>query len=88
MLEGTGRQRVGEETLTVPKLGGVWVPPESLRQVFNDTAEDVLWLVVGGPEELEFLQGSWSPIDLSDIYPTDPTQLPPELEGVSWPPHP
>lgn len=88
VLEGTGRLRVGEETLTVPKLGGVWVPPESLRQVFNDTAEDVLWLVVGGPEELEFLQGSWSPIDLSDIYPTDPTQLPPELEGVSWPPHP
>jgi hypothetical protein len=62
------------------------VPPESLRQVFNDTPEDVLWLVVGGPEEKEFLQGSRSSIDLSGIYPTDPTQLPPELAGITWPP--
>jgi len=86
VLEGTGRLRVGEQTLTVPQYGGVWVPPESLRQVFNDTPEDVLWLVVGGPEEKEFLQGSRSPIDLSGIYPTDPTQLPPELAGITWPP--
>lgn len=86
VLEGTGRLRVGEQTLTVPRYGGVWVPPESLRQVFNDTPEDVLWLVVGGPEEKEFLQGALSPMDLSGIYPTDPTQMPPELAGVTWPP--
>jgi mannose-6-phosphate isomerase-like protein (cupin superfamily) len=86
VLEGTGRIRVGETTLTVPKYGGVWVKPEALRQVFNDTNEDVLWLIIGGPEELEFLQGSKSPIDLSLIYPQDPTQLPAELTGVEWPP--
>jgi mannose-6-phosphate isomerase-like protein (cupin superfamily) len=86
VLEGTGRIRVGETTLTVPKYGGVWVKPEALRQVFNDTNEDVLWLIIGGPEELEFLQGSKSPIDLSLIYPQDPTQLPAELAGVEWPP--
>lgn len=87
VLEGTGRLRVGEETLTVPKYGGVLVGPDILRQVFNDTDTEVLWLIIGGPEELEFLQGSKSPdIDLSLIYPADPTQLPDELAGVTWPP--
>jgi mannose-6-phosphate isomerase-like protein (cupin superfamily) len=86
VLEGLGRLRVGEETLTVPKHGGVLVGPEQIRQVFNDTESDVLWLIVGAPEELEFLQGSKSQMDLTLIYPTDPTQLPKELAGVEWPP--
>ena len=86
VLEGTGRLRVGEETLTVPKYGGVLVGPEQLRQVFNDTDAEVLWLIISAPEELEFLQGSKSPMDLSLIYPTDPKQLPKELAGVTWPP--
>lgn len=89
VLEGTGRLRVGEETLTVPKYGGVLVGPDMLRQVFNDTDAEVLWLIVGGPEDLEFLQGSKSTdIDLSLIYPTDPTQLPAELNGMAWPSQP
>ncbi|HUK81812.1 MAG TPA: hypothetical protein VLZ12_04185 [Verrucomicrobiae bacterium] len=37
VLEGSGRMRVGEETLTVPKYGGVLVGLNQLRQVFNDT---------------------------------------------------
>jgi len=86
VLEGTGRMRVGEETLTVPKYGGVLVGPDQLRQVFNDTDAEVLWLIVGAPEELELLQGSKSKIDLSLIYPVDPKQLPKELAGVGWPP--
>jgi mannose-6-phosphate isomerase-like protein (cupin superfamily) len=86
VLEGTGRMRVADETLTVPRYGGVLVGPEQLRQVFNDTDADVLWLIIGGPEELEFLQGSKSKIDLSLIYPVDPTQLPHELAGHQWPP--
>jgi mannose-6-phosphate isomerase-like protein (cupin superfamily) len=87
VLEGTGRMRVGEETLTVPRYGGVLVGPDPLRQVFNDTDTEVLWLIIGAPEELEFLQGSKSTqMDLSLIYPTDPTQLPRELAGVQWPP--
>ena len=85
VLEGVGRMRVGGETLTVPKHGGVLVGPGELRQVFNDTDAEVLWLIVGAPEELEFLQGSKSQMDLSLIYPQDPTQLPPELAGVEWP---
>ncbi|MEI6534298.1 MAG: cupin domain-containing protein [Verrucomicrobiaceae bacterium] len=86
VLEGTGRLRVGDETLTVPKYGGVLVGPDKLRQVFNDTEEEVLWLIIGAPEELEFLQGSRSQMDLSLIYPVDPKQLPEELAGVEWPP--
>jgi len=86
VLEGTGRMRVGDETLTVPKCGGVLVGPEPLRQVFNDTDDEVLRLIVGAPEELEFLQGSKSKMDLSLIYPVYPKQLPNELAGVKWPP--
>ena len=86
VLEGTGRMRVGGETLTVPKYGGVLVGPEQLRQVFNDTDAETLWLIIGAPEELEFLQGSKSQMDLSLIYPQDPTQLPKELAGSDWPP--
>lgn len=86
VLEGVGRLRVGDQTLTVPKYGGVLVGPDTLRQVFNDTDAEVLWLIIGGPEELEFLQGSKSKMDLSLIYPVDPTQLPRELAGVEWPP--
>ncbi len=86
VLEGTGRIRVGGETLTVPKHGGVLVGPDPLRQVFNDTAEETLWLIIGAPEEMEFLKGSLSDMDLSRIYPQDPVQLPAELDGVVWPP--
>ena len=86
VLEGVGRIRVGDETLTVPKHGGVLVGPDQLRQVFNDTEDDVLWLIVGAPEETEFLPGARSKPDMSLIYPVDPKQLPKELAGVAWPP--
>ena len=42
VLEGTDRIRIGEETLTLSKYGGVLVGPDQLRQVFNDTEEEVL----------------------------------------------
>ena len=86
VLEGKGRMRVGGETLTVPKHGGLLVGPDQLRQVFNDTEAEVLWLVVGAPEELEFLPGAKTKPDMSPIYPGDPMQLPKELAGVQWPP--
>ena len=86
VLEGVGRMRVGGETLTVPKYGAVLVGPDELRQVFNDTDTETLWLIIGAPEELEFLQGSKSQMDLSLVYPEDPKQLPAELTGKQWPP--
>ncbi|HEX4644031.1 MAG TPA: cupin domain-containing protein, partial [Verrucomicrobiae bacterium] len=86
VLEGTGRLRVGEETLTVPRYGGVLVGPDQLRQVFNDTETEVLWLIVGAPEETEFLLDAKPKPDLSSLYPVDPKQLPKELTGIEWPP--
>jgi mannose-6-phosphate isomerase-like protein (cupin superfamily) len=86
VLEGTGRMRVGHETLTVPKYGGVLVRADQLRQVFNDTDAEVLWLIVGAPEETEFLPGAKTRPDMSLIYPVDPKQLPEQLAGVQWPP--
>jgi mannose-6-phosphate isomerase-like protein (cupin superfamily) len=81
VLEGIGRMRVGGETLTVPRYGGVLVGPAVLRQVFNDSDSEVLWLIVGAPEN-EFGPGE---IDMKLIYPEDPTKLPPEMEGINWP---
>jgi mannose-6-phosphate isomerase-like protein (cupin superfamily) len=82
VVEGTGRMRVGDETLTVPKHGGVLVGPNTLRQVFNDTDNEVLWLIVGAPEK-EFAMGE--PNDMKAYYPVDPKQLPKELSGIQWP---
>ena len=83
VVEGVGRMRIGNHTITVPKHGGVLVGPESLRQVFNDTENEVLWLIVGAPEkELE----PGEELDLKLLYPKDPTELPLELEGSIWPP--
>ena len=87
VLEGVGRIRIGESTLTIPKYGAVLVGPEQLRQVFNDTETDVLWLIVGSPEETEFIPGAKIKPDMSLIYPVDPKQLPKELAGVQWPPN-
>ena len=83
VLAGVGRMRVGDNTLTVPQHGGVLVGPNLLRQVFNDTENEVLWLIIGAPEvELKPHERS----DMSRFYPVDPKQLPAELQGVNWPP--
>ena len=83
VVEGEGRMRVADQTITVPKHGGVLVGPEVLRQVFNDTNADVLWLIVGAPER-EMEPGK--ELDYKLVYPVDPKQLPAELAGSVWPP--
>src|SRR3954452_2397693 len=80
LLEGVGRIRVGGQTFTVPKHGGLLVGPGELRQVFNDSESEALWLIVGAPEEAEARPGS--NVDMSLFYPVDPKQLPNELAGV------
>ena len=82
VLEGTGRMRVGTETLTVARYGAVLVAPSALRQVFNDTAEEALWLIVGAPRH----EGGTRLLEARDFYPEDPRQLPGELAGRKWPP--
>ena len=78
VLEGTGRIRVEDELLTLAPLSAVRVDPDSVRQVFNDTDADVLWLVVGAPPEpantLEM-----TPEQLAHMYPDGPKAPPPEL---------
>jgi len=78
VLEGIGRIRVGDETLTVPKYGAVLVAPAALRQVFNDTAEEVLWLICSAPRHE-------AGANMADFYPEDARQLPRELRGRKWP---
>ena len=74
VVEGTGRIRVGGDTLAVPRHGGLLVGPGLLRQIFNDTPEETLWLIIGAPEaELE----PGEAMDISRFYPVDPKQLPP-----------
>ena len=51
LLEGTGRMRIDDESITLEPLSAVLVEPEHLRQLFNDTETDALWLVVGAPRE-------------------------------------
>lgn len=80
LLEGTGRLRVGDELLTLEPLSAVLVDPETLRQPFNDTDADQLWLVVGAPPEpANTLEMSGEELRL--IYPDGPKALPPELGG-------
>jgi quercetin dioxygenase-like cupin family protein len=78
LLEGTGRMRVDDELLTLAPLSSVLVEPESVRQIFNDSPADALWLVAGAPVEgantLEM-----TPELLAELYPDGPQALPPEL---------
>jgi mannose-6-phosphate isomerase-like protein (cupin superfamily) len=83
VVEGVGRIRIGDKTLTVPKHGGVLVGPEHLRQIFNDTETEALWLIIGAPEK-ELEEGET--LDPKLLYPVDPKQLPQELAGFPWPP--
>jgi uncharacterized cupin superfamily protein len=82
LLEGKGRIRVDDELLTLAPRDTVLVDPSSVRQVFNDTDADQLWLVVGAPQEFANTL-EMSEEDLRFLYPEGPKALPPELEGES-----
>jgi uncharacterized cupin superfamily protein len=78
VLEGEGRIRVDGDLLELPRLSALLVQPDSVRQIFNDTADDALWLVFGAPDEaantLEMSEET-----LAFMYPDGPKALPPEL---------
>jgi uncharacterized cupin superfamily protein len=80
VLAGTGRIRVDEDLLTLAPLSALLVDPPSIRQVFNDTAAEALWLVVGAPPEAANTLEMTSEL-LAEIYPDGPKALPPELGG-------
>lgn len=79
VLEGSGRMRVGDELLTLAPLSAVLVEPRTVRQVFNDTDADALWLVVGTPRESFTSTLEMTPDQLADMYPDGVRVLPPEL---------
>jgi uncharacterized cupin superfamily protein len=78
LLEGTGRMRVDGDLLTLEPFSAVLVEPDSVRQFFNDTGAQQLWLVVGAPLE-PFDPRELTPEQLARIYPDGPKALPPEL---------
>ncbi len=80
VLEGRGRVRVGDELITLEPLSAVYVEADTVRQVFNDTDADALWLVVGTPREAANTR-EMSEEQLADLYPDGPRALPPELSG-------
>jgi quercetin dioxygenase-like cupin family protein len=81
LLEGRGRVRVDSgEPLTMAPLDSLLVEPGSLRQLFNDTEADQLWLVVGAPPEAANTL-EMSEERLREMYPDGPKALPPELDG-------
>jgi uncharacterized cupin superfamily protein len=82
VLEGTGRVRVDGDLLTLPPLSALLVPARTVRQVFNDTDADALWLIVGVPQEAANTLEMTEEL-LADIYPDGPKALPPELEHRS-----
>jgi quercetin dioxygenase-like cupin family protein len=80
LLEGRGRARIGEDVLTLAPLDSLLVEPQTVRQLFNDTEADQLWLVVGAPP------GAANTLEMSEeqlraLYPDGPKALPPELGG-------
>jgi uncharacterized cupin superfamily protein len=80
VLEGTGRIRVDGELLTLSALSAVLVDAQAIRQVFNDTGAEQLWLIVGAPPEAaDTLE--MTPEKLAILYPDGPKALPPELEA-------
>jgi uncharacterized cupin superfamily protein len=80
LLEGTGRARVGDETLTLEPGAAMLVDPKTLRQLFNDTDADQLWLVMGAPPEMASTL-EMTEDDLAWRYPDGLEAMPPELDG-------
>jgi quercetin dioxygenase-like cupin family protein len=87
LLEGRGRIRVGEEALELGPLDALLVEPETMRQIFNDTDAEALWLVVGAPQSAANTL-EMSEAELRSLYPQGPRVLPPELGGGEFRPSP
>jgi len=86
LLEGRGRIRIDEESLELGPLDALVVESDTVRQVFNDTDVDALWLVVGAPPEAVSSTLEMSEEMLRAFYPDGPRALPPELGGGQFEP--
>lgn len=68
LLEGIGRIRIGDDLVELEPMDSLLIEPETVRQVFNDTVADALWLVVGAPAEAANTL-EMSEEQLRDLYP-------------------
>jgi len=80
VLEGMGRLRVGDDVLTLSPLSAALVEPGAVRQPFNDTDAEQLWLVVGAPPEAANTL-EMTAEQLREMYPDGPRAMPEELGG-------
>ena len=53
VLRGPGRMKIDDELRDVPEGTAVRIPPETPRQVLNDTEGEHVWLIVGAPPTLD-----------------------------------
>jgi len=79
LLSGSGCLRVDGTLLRLEPMSAVLVEPESLRQVFNDTDAESLWLIVGAPLESFPINAQGYETKLGRLYPDGVEALPPEL---------
>jgi uncharacterized cupin superfamily protein len=79
LLDGTGKIRIGDELVELAPMDSVRVDPGTVRQVFNDTEADQLWVMFGAPHEFANTL-EMSDEDLAFTYPDGPGALPPELD--------
>jgi len=82
LLEGTGRIRVRDDLHTLEPLSSLLVEPGEVRQLFNDTKADQLWLVTGAPPEAANTL-EMTAEELASLYPDGTKALPPELQAES-----
>ena len=85
LLEGRGRIRIEEAVLDVEPLDTLLVEHEVVRQLFNDTEADQLWLVVSAPTEEFTSTLDMTPDVIETMYPNGMKALPPELGGGQLP---
>lgn len=79
LLSGSGRLRVDGTLLRLEPMSAVLVEPASLRQVFNDTDAESLWLIAGAPLESFPINAQGYETELGHLYPDGVEALPPEL---------
>jgi len=79
LLSGSGRIRVDGTLLRLEPMSAVLVEPASLRQVFNDTDAESLWLIAGALLESFPINAQGYETELGHLYPDGVEALPPEL---------
>jgi len=79
LLSGSGCLRVDGTLLRLEPMSAVLVEPASLRQVFNDTDAESLWLIAGAPLESFPTSTEEYAAALGHLYPDGVEALPPEL---------